>query len=202
MGTQTLPLLHRHSLLNITSFAIIMVGPKRSRKRPQRLSPESLQVDDNEDSSAAVGMRSVRNRVPTPRFAPQSSTTQQRKPKRQKRKEPKKSTSRSPRKSKRVVKFSTPETSQVFLAMWYDRTPPELEVFDCDGCAMKILGERHHCTQCGDFDLCHECAPKLVPSHQHPKGSFEIIPPDQDDDDDDDDDDDESHNKDDAKSTA
>ena len=52
----------------------------------------------------------------------------------------------------------------------YDRTPPELDVFDCDGCGIIIIGNRHHCKLC-DFDLCSTCVPQV----QHEHDEFEVI---------------------------
>jgi hypothetical protein len=90
-----------------------------------------------------------------------------------KRARPSLTTTGTPRQKKKQnsVRFSPKKKS--YLADDYDRTPPELDVFDCDGCAIKILGDRHHCQQC-DFDLCPNCAPKVKMQHEHDE--FEIIP--------------------------
>jgi hypothetical protein len=84
---------------------------------------------------------------------------------------------RSPRKS--TVQFSP--NLKIYKADDYDRTQPELNVFDCDGCSQKILQERHTCTQC-DYDLCATCAPLLIQKHEHDAKSFRLIPPDEEDD--------------------
>ena len=68
------------------------------------------------------------------------------------------------------------------MADEYDRTPPPLDVYDCDGCSVKILGARYHCKYCDDFDLCQDCAignNKI--SHMH--SEYEIILEDDDEDD-------------------
>jgi hypothetical protein len=71
------------------------------------------------------------------------------------------------KKKRNSVRFS-PKKKTYLLADNYDQKPPELDVFDCDGCAIKILGERHHCQQC-DFDLCPNCAraPKVKMQQEH-----------------------------------
>jgi hypothetical protein len=83
---------------------------------------------------------------------------------------------RSPRKS--TVQFSP--NLKIYKADDYDRTQPELNVFDCDGCSQKILQERYTCTQC-DYDLCATCAPMLIQKHKHDAKSFRLIPPDEED---------------------
>lgn len=70
------------------------------------------------------------------------------------------------------MRISPKNTNQVFFADAYDRTPPALDVFQCDECNKYILKERHHCTTCQDFDLCQDCA--ATSKHVH-RDDFEII---------------------------
>lgn len=56
-------------------------------------------------------------------------------------------------------------------------TPPVHRNIVCDGCDAEIVGMRHKCLQCPDFDLCSKCmaTPNIRASHGH--AFFEIERP-------------------------
>jgi len=86
------------------------------------------------------------------------------------------------KKAHKKVRISPKYKNQVFFADTYDRTPPPIDVFECDGGSCKnkyILNKRYHCQKCADFDLCHECATgDDMAKHEHSLSDFEIILPD------------------------
>lgn len=79
------------------------------------------------------------------------------------------------RKKRRRVRISPKSQNQVFFADSYDRTPPEIDVFNCDICQKYILQERYHCNICEDYDLCKGCATGEDKKHEH--DDFEVILP-------------------------
>ena len=107
----------------------------------------------------------------------------------------KKKRKKTKKRSRSVVRFSPKKKNIIYLADDYDRTPIELDVYECDECSIKIIfGERYHCKEC-DYDLCHECGKiqlqtktETTKTHEHEHSNWEIIPPDDDNDDEDDDD--------------
>ena len=123
----------------------------------------------------------------------------------------KKKKKKKKKRSRSVVRFSPKKKNIIYLADDYDRKPIELDVYECDGCSIKIIfGERYHCKEC-DYDLCHECGKIQLQTktktgtgtgteieieveiirrktHEHEHSNWEIIPPDDDNDDEDDDD--------------
>lgn len=72
------------------------------------------------------------------------------------------------------VRISPKANNEVFFVESYDRTPPPLDVFQCDLCENYILEERYHCKVCEDYDLCPACMEKK----QHEHDDFEIVAPD------------------------
>ena len=141
---------------------------------------------------------------PTPHPLISKDTTSDDNDNRKKKKKKKKK-----KRSRSVVRFSPKKKNIIYLADDYDRKPIELDVYECDGCSIKIIfGERYHCKEC-DYDLCHECGKiqlqtktktktktkteieielERTKTHEHEHSNWEIIPPDDDNDDEDDDD--------------
>ena len=73
---------------------------------------------------------------------------------------------------------------ETYIADNYDRTPPPLDVYDCDGCGMKILEERYHCKLCDDFDICKDCATGSNEKVNHIHNAYDVVIPSDDDADD------------------
>ncbi len=45
-------------------------------------------------------------------------------------------------------------------------------LYRCDVCGTEIYIERHHCAECGDYDLCDSCMAAV--GHQHPVQRLEL----------------------------